>query len=624
MANIAFGSKYFIFSKFSSIPKTSKIEQDRSNLSKEFNDFNEFRDSKELSDFIELGKYLDSSQHKDLLAKNKKVKSAEEDRVKSYETQKKSKKFRDYFKFKESQKLKDYQSFDQSTELSNYLELENRVNSNEFANRKKEAGNKKNTEQKKADEFAALKKSKQIKSWFKFRDSSKLKEFNTISESSELDKYNDLKEVVSSKEFAKKKSDADPKEFKISAEGKKLQEFDALKKSRNIKFYLKFKDSAKYKAFLAFENSSELKKYHELEEYTNSADHKENLSAATKELSDLEGKTKEYQQKKKSKPIKDYYRFKDSQKFKDFTTFENSKELSDYFKLEKYLASDEHKDLVKSLAEQETEENKKIKEHADFRNSKKYKWYLELKDTNKFDELKKWEVVFEDDFSNDKLDTGKWMTRYYWGDKLMDDAYALEHDKAFPTNGDNVETGNTLKITTKRENIEGKVWKMPFGFVPQEFEFTTGLVSTAKSYRLKYGKIEAKIKVNYAKPVNYNFWMASENNLPHVDILKLHKKKSKVDLGNVFGDISDKKGPEKRTAEFSGLDVTQDFFIYSLVWTKDKLTWKINDVVVNEQSQGIPREEMYMVFSSSMTGKADGSGLPASMEVDWVHCYQEK
>ncbi len=40
--------------------------------------------------------------------------------------------------------------------------------------------------------------------------------------------------------------------------------------------------------------------------------------------------------------------------------------------------------------------------------------------------------------------------------------------------------------------------------------------------------------------------------------------------------------------------------------------------------QGVPKEEMYLVFSSSMTGKVEGRGLPASMEVDWVRCYQEK
>jgi beta-glucanase (GH16 family) len=77
-------------------------------------------------------------------------------------------------------------------------------------------------------------------------------------------------------------------------------------------------------------------------------------------------------------------------------------------------------------------------------------------------------------------------------------------------------------------------------------------------------------------------------------------------------------------AEFSGLDLSQDYFIYTLDWTKDKLTWKINGVVVNEQTKGVPTVPMYLVFSSSITGKTNGAGLPASMEVDWVKCYKEK
>jgi beta-glucanase (GH16 family) len=72
------------------------------------------------------------------------------------------------------------------------------------------------------------------------------------------------------------------------------------------------------------------------------------------------------------------------------------------------------------------------------------------------------------------------------------------------------------------------------------------------------------------------------------------------------------------------LDVAQDFFIYTLEWSKDKLTWKINDVVVNEQTQGVPHEEMYLVLSSSIPENTNGAGLPASMEVDWVRCYQEE
>ncbi len=67
MGNISFGSKYFIFSKFSSIPKTSKIEQERANLKKEYEDFIAFENSDELSDFVELEKYVNSKEHKNLL-----------------------------------------------------------------------------------------------------------------------------------------------------------------------------------------------------------------------------------------------------------------------------------------------------------------------------------------------------------------------------------------------------------------------------------------------------------------------------------------------------------------------------------------------------------------------------
>ncbi|RLD59892.1 MAG: hypothetical protein DRJ05_05740 [Bacteroidetes bacterium] len=457
MGNIAFGNKYFILSKFSSIPKTSKIEQDRASLIKEHGDFNAFENSDELAEFAELENYINSKEHKDILDSVRSQRQTLDGKEKLYKSQKKARIFKKHFKFKESPKLKGYYSFKESKELAGYLE--NKGGENEI---------------------------------------------------------------------------------------------------------------------------------------------------------------------KPSSTIKKHLRFEGSQKFKDFQNFEKSKELADYFQLEEYLNSTEYKDLVNSLDGQDKTENEKIKKFEEFKNSKKYKWYLGLKGSNKFDGLKSWELTFEDNFDGKKLDAEKWMTRYLWGDKLINDAYALETDKAFPTDGNNIElSGKTLKIVTRSEKVSGKVWKIPFGFIPQEFDYSTGLISTANRFQQKYGRFEAKIKVNYSKPVNYNFWMASENMLPHVDILKLDKKKTKVDMAHHYGEVSDSKKPEKKTAVYSGLDVSQDFFIYTFEWAKDKMTWKINDVVMNEQTQGIPKEEMYLVFSSAITGKADGGGLPASMEVDWVKCYQK-
>ncbi len=623
MTNIAFGSKYFIFSKFSSIPKTSKIEQNRANLVKEFSELNEFLASDELKNHLGLEKYLNSKEHKDLMASIQNQKAKELDKTKSYEVQQKSKRFRDYFKFKDSPALKNYYAFSESKELSDYLALEKLVSSKEFSAQKKTASDQKAVEDKKINEFNSLKKSKVIKGYFKFRDSAKLKEFNGISDSQELSNYFDLEKYLNSAEFKKAKKDTDPKVFKDTTAGKKEQEFETLKRSGKIKFYFKFKDSPKYKNYLSFEKSSELKKYRDLEEYLSSADHKEKLTKATNVLAETNGKEKEYQQKKNSADVKNYFKFQNSQKFKDFQAFEKSKELADYLELEKYLASKERKEIMETLAEKEKAENEKIKKYEEFKNSKIFKWYVSVKDSNKFDEFKRWELIFEDDFSESKLNREKWLTRYYWGDKLLNDAYAFEHDKAFPTDGENLElASSTLRIITRKEKMEGKAWKQPFGFIPKEFDYTTGLISTAKSHRQKFGKFEAKIKVNYAKPVNYNFWMASEKNLPHVDILKLDKKKTQVAMAHHYGNVADKKGPESSKSEFSGLDVSQDYFIYTLEWNKDKLIWKINDVVVNQQTKGIPQEEMYLVFSSSITDKADGGGLPASMDIDWVRCYK--
>ncbi len=503
MGNIAFGSKYFIFSKFSSIPKTSKIEQDRAALIKEYNDLNAFEKSEELENFKTLEVLLNSSDYKKASALIQAEKKTAEDETKGYEAQKKSKKIKDYYKLKSSQKLKDYYVFADSKELASYNELKEIVTTSDFASRKRKLEETVKKADKKEGQSEELKQSKQ-----------------------ELDKIQ-----------------------------KQENEFKQLSKSRQIKFYFKFQNS---------------------------------------------------------------------QKFKNFEAFEKSKELADYLNLEKYLASDEHKEILKSIEEKQKDETDKKKNFEDFKSSKKYKWYVSVKDSNKFDDLKKWELTFEDDFSAGELNTEKWMTRYLWGDKLINDAYALEVDKAFPTDGKNIEfTNNSLKIVTRKEQTQGKVWKQPFGFIPQEFDYTTGLISTAKSHRQKYGKFEAKIKVNYAKPVNYNFWMASEKNLPHADILKLDKKKTKVESATYTGDPTDSKSPSSVKSEFSGLDVAQDYFIYTFLWTPEKLTWKINGVVVNEQKNNIPQEEMYLVFSSSMTGKVDGSGLPASLEIDWVRCYKE-
>lgn len=66
-----------------------------------------------------------------------------------------------------------------------------------------------------------------------------------------------------------------------------------------------------------------------------------------------------------------------------------------------------------------------------------------------------------------------------------------------------------------------------------------------------------------------------------------------------------------------------EFYIYSIEWSKDKIVWKINDIVVAEQSDNIPAEAMYINFSSHLKKEIDSTKLPATMQIDWVRCYSK-
>jgi beta-glucanase (GH16 family) len=494
--------------------------------------------------------------------------------------------------------LEDFIAFDASQELKDFYDLEKYLASKEHKDVMQSLDIAMKKELDKVKTFEGWKRSKKFKDHFKLRHSKALQYHLEFGKSSTLQEYIELEKLMNSKDFISEKQKF---ENQKATEEKKARDYREIKKSK----------------------SSNPKKLEELEKYIQSEVHRDKLQEAVNRLEEMESQVKNYQRLRKSGRIRKYFSFENSQKYKDFQSFEKSKTLANFQELEEYLNSDEYRSLIDSLKEKEATENAKKKQYEEFKNSRQYNWYIELKKSDKFSEIKKWKLVFEDRFEGDSLDSSKWITRYYWGHKLIDDAYAFGDDAAYPTDGQNIEVNyGTLKIVTRRERVTGKVWQVPYGFVPKDFEFTTGLISSADSHRQKFGKVEAKIKINYSKPVQYNFWMVSEKNIPHIDILKVNKKKTLVELAHVSG-TQIGKDDQKFTSHFKGLDLSQDYFIYTLLWSKNKLTWKINGVTVHEQSQQIPQEEMYLVFSCRMTEESANSSLPAFMEVDWVKCYQE-
>jgi len=453
-------------------------------------------------------------------------------------------------------------------------------------------------------------------------------DFNAFANSEELKRYEELEKEVNTSEFTEKKKAIKAQKFKNTEEFAKQQEYLKLKKSKDIKNYYATKSSKELEEYNRLDGSEELKKYEQLSEYISSSEFSEQKSSKDFKDSEAFRKEKEYLELKNSGPIKNYFKFKSSTLFDNYQRMHGSEEIAKYEELEKFVESEEFKKVKDYMAlspqkkYEESDEYKLEQEYNELKKSEKIIWYYKLKGKNEFNKITDWELTFEDDFLGSQVDSKKWMNRYFWGEVLLQDTYALPGDNHFYTDGRNLEIDNSvLKIVTKKESAEGKIWNPIAGFQHKEFEYTSGLISTGMSFRQKYGVIKAKVKFNSA-PVRQAMFMVAEKILPHVDVVKLDK--GKANFGNFWGNITEKGGVNKKLFKKGGSKFCSDFFIYTLEWTPDKLVWKINDLEVMTQTSGVPQDPMYIVFSSGISNSISDSQLPASMEIDWIKMYKKR
>ena len=255
---------------------------------------------------------------------------------------------------------------------------------------------------------------------------------------------------------------------------------------------------------------------------------------------------------------------------------------------------------------------KELREYDKLKKNDDIIWYFKVKDSNKYDVLKHRELTFSDEFEREKLDTKKWLTNYYWGEKLLKDRYSVESDLQAYTEKENFELRNSiLKINTKPRKVTGKVWSVANGFSTKEFNYTSGIINSGNSFRQKYGVFTAKIKLGDPTSKS-SFWMLAEKITPHIDICRTSK-------GKVWLDYFSAKGNNVKAS--LGSRYSNDFYIYTLEWTSNKLVWKINNTEVFRQTTDVPKEPMYVNLSGGLDKPIKGT---TSMEIDWVRVYRAK
>ncbi len=446
---------------------------------------------------------------------------------------------------------------------------------------------------------------------------------NEYENSEELGRYKEVEQFLKSDEFKLVQKELLGLKYKGSEESNKENELKLLKKDKSLKLYFKTKSSEALANYERMVNSHSLNRFDELKSFVESSDFASfKASTKKKEFKESEqfGKLQEFKQLKKDSQIKAYYKFKSSSQLQNYNTIIDSDKLKRFEELKQYVVSQDFLDRKKylSLAPktrwQQSEAYKKEEEFKALQKAEKIQWYFKNKGHKKFDWFNTWNLTFEDNFDAGKLDRNKWITRYYWGEEMLQESYSLANEKHCITDGNNLEfNAGVLKISTRKEVAEGKIWNPEVGFAPHTFDYTSGLINTGKSFRQKYGLFEAKIKVSNNQNVLNAFWMVGDKNLPHVDVLKSLKKSS-------LGVQTDSSSQQKF---LSRSKFASDYHVISLEWTADKMVWMINGLDVKTITNNIPQEEMYVAFSAGLYNEIS-NGLPSSMEIDWVRCYSRK
>ena len=442
--------------------------------------------------------------------------------------------------------------------------------------------------------------------------------FCGFEKSVELKEYNELDLLLKSPTFLQRKREIQHLVLKGSKEEAQLAEFAKLNKNSRLQKFYTTLESDDLKRFGEVSASAELSAYKKLK----SVVHNPSFDANKKkdEKSDEFVKYTEYHKLKDSDNIYFYEHFAKSKEYKNYLSLQDSVERKRYEELKKITGSEAFKARVAYLNDkkkwEKTEEHTSELRFAELKKKPQLITYLKYQNSTAFDFFKKWDLVFDDQFKSGKLDSARWMTQSYWASKSLGRNFSQAGDLHAFTEGRNVSVElNTLKIEVRKEKTHGMQWQIPFGFVENEFGYSSGLVSTAGAEWWKQGILEAKVK--YAPSANLidAIYLLGEETSPQINLVEMGVK-NRVGMLTKNAD-----GIQADCESISGLKVGE-YYIFRLEWSSHSLTWKINGREILTLAHQVPAFKMHLNIASVVV--AEPVDLPHRFEIDWVRFYQRR
>ena len=238
-------------------------------------------------------------------------------------------------------------------------------------------------------------------------------------------------------------------------------------------------------------------------------------------------------------------------------------------------------------------------------------------------------LLWADEFNGAELNTSNWSYQVgdgcdinlcQWGNNELE-WYTSSQENVLVSNG-------TLKLIAKKQTVNNRA-------------YTSGRIRTKQKVDIKFGRIEARMKMPIGQGIWPAFWMLSTDEVyggwptsGELDIMEYlgHEPKKvhgTIHFGNPWPNNS------SSTAEFSiqNTDLNADFHDYALEWTDQEIKWFVDGYLYAAKSRSVVGslkwpfdQKFHFLLNLAVGGNWPGNPnfstvFPQTFEIDYVRVY---
>ncbi|MNS01031.1 Beta-glucanase precursor [compost metagenome] len=199
--------------------------------------------------------------------------------------------------------------------------------------------------------------------------------------------------------------------------------------------------------------------------------------------------------------------------------------------------------------------------------------------------------------------------------------------------------GNNERQIYTRENYEIKEGKLIIHAKKEESRYTSTKITTKDKKFFQYGRMEARAKLPIGHGIWPAFWMLGQNisqvgwpKCGEIDILEYVGREPHMVFTTLH--TQDSHGNTINTKKTSFPNIEEGFHVYAVDWTKDKMDFFVDDILVYTFQPEVKNENtwpfdkpFYFILNVAVGGNFGGPNVddtifPQDFIVDYIKVYQ--